>query len=330
MERIYLLAFLSLSTSFFSQKIKGLFNEQKFPEIVALEKESANLTGEELYYLGYAFFRQENDEKAIEYYDKALKGGFNNAMLYFQKGLSEMFLKKYDDALINIDVAISKVPLAEFYIEKARIYHLKKDNSNEEKTYIEGLSKSREQDGWYLQLIENAGNFYYAETKEFSKSEKIYGDGIVKYPKEYKLYEKLIKALNAQNNILEANKVFDKMKKLYSEKALPEEYMKFKNMSVDEFSWNNQWVNVHKSFEVPKQMLESLYIVYLIDKSGEKVERKFNIEKTIQIKKQDPEFVICEETNEGHTTFPLGFKNDRFTINELRESIKAILDRKSN
>ncbi|WP_175620366.1 tetratricopeptide repeat protein [Chryseobacterium schmidteae] len=293
-----------------------------------MEKDSETLSGEELYYLGYAFFSKENDLKAIEYYDKALSKKFDNPILYFQKGYSQMFLKQYDKALENINIAISKAPLAEFYVEKARIYKIENDIDNEEKTYAEGLLKSQlKNDKWYLELVKNAGNFYYAQVKDFSKSEKIYLDGISKYPEEYILYEKLIKVLNAQNKFSEADKFFGKMKVFYLENKLPEDSMKFKNLAVDEFEWNDQWINVFKSFEKPKEMLESIYKVYLIDKTGEKIERKFNIEKTLQIEKTDAEFVICEESKDVHTTYPIGFKDDSFTLEELRIQIRKILDK---
>ncbi|SHL57100.1 Tetratricopeptide repeat-containing protein [Chryseobacterium polytrichastri] len=330
MKKFYILALFSLSTFFFAQKVETLFDDEKFAELVALEKENSGFTDRELYYLGYAFFREENDDKAIEFYDKAIKKGFNNPIIFFQKGLSEMYLKKYDEALVNFNKAISKAPTAEFYIEKARIYHIKGDYANEEKVYVEGLEKSTIKDSkWYLELLKNAGNFYYAQTKEFSKSEKVYIDGIEKFPKEYILYEKLIKALNAQDKFLEGNKIFDQLKAFYSHKVLSEDYMEFKNVAVDEFSWNGQWINIYKSFEKPKKTLESLYKVYLIDKNGEKVERKFNIEKTLQIEKNDAEFVICEESKEGHTTYPVGFKDDTFTIKSLRDMIIKILESKN-
>lgn len=328
MKKFYLVILIFAYSTFFSQKVLKLFNEQNFDEIIKLEKESGNLSGEELYYLGYAFFNKENDLKAVEYYDKALSKGFDNPILYFQKGYSQMFLKQYDKALENINIAISKAPLAEFYVEKARIYKIKEDVINEEKTYVEGLQNSKlKDDEWYLELIKNAGNFYFAQIKNFSKSEKVYEDGISAYPNEYILYEKLIKALNAQNKFAEANKIFDQTKAFYSQKKLPEDNMKFKNLAVDEFQWNDQWVNVYKSFEKPKEMLESIYKVYLIDKTGEKIERKFNIEKTLQIEKTDAEFVICEESKVVHTTFPVGFKNDSFTLEDLRNRIKNILDK---
>lgn len=329
MKKLYILTFLSLSSLVFSQKIEKLFNEEKYAELTSLERESNNFTNQELYYLGFAFFRQENDLKAIDYYNKALEKGFDHSELFFQKGLSEIFLKKYDDALADFNTAISKNSMAEYYIEKARVYIITKDVLNEEKTYTEGLLKAQKKDDrWYLQLLKNAGNFYYTQTKNFSKSEKIYADGIAKFPKSYELYEKRIKALNAEDRFIEADGIFDQLQNLYAKKLLSEEYMKFKNVAVDEFSWNGQWINIYKSFEKPKEMLDSLYKVYLIDKTGEKVERKFNIEKTIQVEKKDPEFVICEEINNGHRTYPVGFKNGNFRITELRKEITKILNNK--
>ncbi|MBD8083148.1 tetratricopeptide repeat protein [Chryseobacterium caseinilyticum] len=318
------------SCTIFGQKILKLKNEEKFDEIIKLENESSNLSGEELYYMGYAFFMKENDVKAIEYYDKALTKKFDNPIVYFQKGYSQMFLKQYDKALENINVAIEKAPLAEFYVEKANIFKYQKDDVNEDRTYEQGLKNADKEGKWYLTLAKNAGNFYYASKKDYKKSEEIYRNAVILFPEEYILYEKLIKSLNASNKFTEANEVFEKVKTFYNQKVLSEDYMKFKNMAVDEFAWKDQYINVFKSFEKPKNTLESLYKVYLIDKSGEKIERKFNIEKTIKVEKTDPEYVICEETKDGHSTYPIGFKDDSFTLSTLRELVTDVLNKEVN
>ncbi|MCJ7934077.1 MAG: tetratricopeptide repeat protein [Chryseobacterium sp.] len=325
MKSLYIITLMLCSSLFLSQKVDKLFSEERFTDIIALEHESPNFSGQELYQLGFAFFRAENDDKAIEYYDKALKKGFDNPIVFFQKGLSEMYLKKYDEALKNISKAIEAAPLAEFYYEKYRILYTREDYINAEKTFLEALNKSVKKDKWYVEMVMAAGNFYYTR-KDFAKSETIYRDGIAEFPKEYELYTKLIKALNAQNKFSEADIYFDKMKVFYENKELSEDEMKFKNLAVDEFEWKNQWINVHKYFVKPKNTLEGLYILYLIDKKGEKVERKFKIEKTLQLGKTDPEFVICEEIKDGHTTYPIGFKDDRFTLESLRREIVKVLD----
>jgi tetratricopeptide (TPR) repeat protein len=327
MKKPFIVALITFSSIISAQKVQKLFDEQKFAELVALEKESSTFTGEELYYLGFAFFRQENDDKAIEYYDKALKKGFDNATVFYHKGLSQMYQKKYDEALKNINIGLDSYPLAEFYFEKIRIYSIKEDLVNQEKTFLEALQKSPQKDNWYVKIVLFGGSFYYGQ-KDFAKSEKIYKDAIAELPKEYELYSKLIKSLNVQNKFSEADAYFEKVRVFYEKKELPEDEMKFKNLNVDQFAWKDQTVNVHKYFEKPKDMLEPLYVLYLINEKGEKIERKFNIEKTLQVEKTDPEFVICEESKGGHTTYPIGFKDDKFTIKELRERIVKILNNK--
>lgn len=329
MKKILLSLILCSSSLVFGQKVLKLFQEQKFDEITKLENESLTLSGEELYYMGYAFFIKENDTKAIEFYDKAMDKKFDNPIVYFQKGYSQTFLKQYDKALENIDTAIEKAPMAEFYVEKANIFKYQNDISNEDKTYQEALKKAVREGEWYLTLLKNAGNFYYVTKKDYKRAQETYINAIALYPEEYILYEKLMKALNAADKFSEANEVFGKTKEFYDKKKLPEDFMKFKNIGVDEFVWNNQLVNVFKYFEKPTKTLESLYTVYLIDKSGEKIERKFNIEKTIQIEKNDPEYLICEETNNGHSTYHIGFNDDTFTLLTLRMMIRKVLDEKA-
>lgn len=326
MKKILFSLILCSSSLVFGQKVLKLFQDQNYEEITKLEKEASNLSGEELYYLGYAFFMMENDAKAIEYYDKSLEKKFDNPIVYFQKGYAQMFLKQYDKALANINIAISKAPKSEFYVEKANIFKYQKDTVNEDKTYEEGLKNGDKESEWYLNLSKNAGNFYYVTKKDYKRAQEVYASAITLFPEDYALYEKLMKAFNAEGKFSEANVIFAKMKEFYTQKKLPEDFMKFKNVSIDEFAWNNQFVNVFKYFEKPQQTLESLYTVYLIDKTGDKIERKFNIEKTIQIEKNDPEYLICEETKNGHSTYHIGFKDDTFTLETLRTMIRKVLD----
>ena len=318
-----LLAFFSFS---FSQTIKLQFEAGNFDELVKNKFNIERLSGEELYYIGYAFFRKQDDHKAIEFYDKALIKGFNNPNIYFQKGLSEVYINKYSDAIKSFNTAISLEPKAEFYIEKGRVYKLQKMRAEEIATYLVGLENA-EKVRFYIELIKVAGNFYYAETEEFARAVEVYKNGISNFPHEYSFYEKVIKSLNAQNKFAEADLYFKKMRDLYNEKLLSEDMMTFKSIAVDEFNWKGQWLNSFKSFEAPKHSLESLYVVYLIDKSGDKIERKFNVEKTDKFAESDPQYVICEELKNSHNTYPIGFKDGNFNLQELREAIIEILSK---
>lgn len=327
MKKIYILVFIILYSISFAQTLTRLFEQQKFDELISYQNKTETLSGEDLYYVGYAFFRKENDVKAIEFYDLALKKGFNNAAVYFQKGFSNLYLNNLEEALKNYDIAISKAPKAEYFIEKGRIYKMKGNLSEEIKNYEEGLQKSTV-DKYYPQLVEITGNFYYAQSKEYDKAVTIYKNGLAKLPEHYILYEKLIKSLNAQGKYQEANQYFEKVKRIYSQNKLPEDYMKFKNMPIDEFEWNGQWLNVFKSFVEPENVTDALYTIYLADKNGEIIERKFNIEKTFQLNKNDAKYLVCEELKNGHQTYSIGWKNDQINLVDIRNAIISILNNK--
>lgn len=60
--------------------------------------------------VGFAFFQLENDDKAIEFYDKAIAKGLDNGSVHFYKGLSLCYQKKYDEALIETEISLKKEP----------------------------------------------------------------------------------------------------------------------------------------------------------------------------------------------------------------------------
>src|SRR6185369_11676198 len=105
-----------------------LYKNRNYEELVKLEMKADKLTPEELYMVGYAFFQLENDNKAIEFYDKAVAKGLDNGSVHFYKGLSLNYLKKYDKALKEVDIALKKEPTnQEFMNQKGLIYKYQGD-----------------------------------------------------------------------------------------------------------------------------------------------------------------------------------------------------------
>jgi len=94
-----------LCTLSFGQTINELYNQKNYKELVKLEKDSTQLTPVELYMVGFAFFRLENDSKAVEFYNRAIAKGLDDGSVHFYKGLSLCYLKKYEDALKEVDAA---------------------------------------------------------------------------------------------------------------------------------------------------------------------------------------------------------------------------------
>jgi len=119
---ILILTILLFSFSY-GQTVSEFYTDKNYQELVAFEKKSNKLTPDELYMVGFAFFQLENDNKAIEFYDKAISKGLDNGSVYFYKGLSLCYLKKYDEALKQIDISLIKEPTnQEFMNQKGQIY----------------------------------------------------------------------------------------------------------------------------------------------------------------------------------------------------------------
>jgi len=89
----------------YGQTVKELYIQKNYTELSKLEKDSAKLTPDELYRVGFAFFQLENDRKAVEFYNRAIAKGLDDGSVHFYKGLSLCFLKKYEDALKEVDAA---------------------------------------------------------------------------------------------------------------------------------------------------------------------------------------------------------------------------------
>ena len=70
-----------------AQSIKDLYTQRNYKELIKFEDKS-DLTELECYFVGFAFFQLENDEKAIKMYDKAISLGLDDAHIYLYKGLA--------------------------------------------------------------------------------------------------------------------------------------------------------------------------------------------------------------------------------------------------
>lgn len=111
MKNLSIIIFSVFLQSFlYGQSATELYKKRNFEELVKYEKNTDKLTPEEFYMVGYAFFQLENDKKAIEFYDMAISNGYVEGSVYFYKGLSLCYMEKYDEAMKEIETALSKEP----------------------------------------------------------------------------------------------------------------------------------------------------------------------------------------------------------------------------
>lgn len=212
----YLVFFLTtlICSSTYGQNATELYNVRDFQGLIKLESQSKKLTADELYMVGFAFFQTENDAKAIEFYDKAMAKGLNNGSVHFYKGLSLRYLKKYDEALKEIDKSLKLEPTNQEYMNEkgivyysqneldkamlifeeakklpntfpepyywvARIYHEKEDFNNALPAYYEAEKNLGKDNSHYFNTLTTIGQLEYTLKKDYKKSAMAYEKGVI-------------------------------------------------------------------------------------------------------------------------------------------------------
>ncbi|OJV52238.1 MAG: hypothetical protein BGO31_00785 [Bacteroidetes bacterium 43-16] len=360
----FILAGLFYSSSF-GQTAQDLYKEKNYPELAKLESNADKLSSDELYMVGYAFYRLENDHKAIELYDKAMAKGLDNGTIHFYKGLSLCYQKKYEAALKEIEISLNREPGNQEYMNQkaliykyqgkeeealryfvkateldntygepfywvASIHHGKQNLKKALELYYVALEKVPKHNSHYLTTLQNIGQLEYTFTKNYQKSAQAYAQAISLKKGNYDSYPKLIKAYNGAKQFTQADSVFDLMKVAYTDKKLPEDNMKFGNTAIYESAWKGQKLIVYKSFASPKEMLDVSYKIYLLDKAGDKIERVFMVEQTLQMEEDDVKHLLCERDKKSgaHITYSYGWASDTILPEALTKAVELVLDEK--
>lgn len=361
MRKIILVIFAVLMYPvLYGQSPTELYSNKDFEALIKLEDKADSLNGEELYMLGFAFFRLENDDKAVAFYDRAIAKGFDNGITHFYKGVSLTFQKKYKEALAEVDLALKKEPTNQEYMNQkgmiynqqgledkalgyfeeatrfpntygepyfwvAYIHHGKNDFEKALKQYYIAAEKIPKKNNYYFKTLLCIGQLEYTFTQNYQKSASAYAEAIALRPDKYEYYPKLIKAYNAAKEYDKADAVFNLMKVAYKNSELPKEEMKYKNTAIDEYEWNKQKLTVYKSFEDPKEVLAVSYKVHLLNRAGDQLERKFTVEKTIQVA-NGPKHLLCEVKEDSHLTYPYGWATDDIPLEDLKKVIQLVLE----
>lgn len=349
----------------YGQTPTELYNNRNYQELVKLDKKSDKLSPDELYMVGFAFFQLENDNKAIEFYDKAISKGLDNGSVYFYKGLSLCYLQKYDEAMKEVEIALKKEPTnQEFMNQKgliykykgeedkaldifeqaiklpntygepffwvAYMYHGKQDFKKALNLYYVALDSVPKRNSYYLTTLQSIGQLEYTYTKDYLKSAKAYTEAIQLDNENYELYYKLMKSYNAAKEYTKADSIFNIVKIAFENGKLPKEDMVLKTIAIAQFEWNGQVATIIKSLVEPKEMLDISYKVFVLNKEGNKVERRFVVEKTIQLEKDGAKHLLCEQDKKtgGHITYPYGWSTDIIPLDDLEKAVKLVLDGK--
>lgn len=366
MKKILSIILSTLICSFsYAQTAKELYNSRNYQELIKLEKKADQLAPDELYMVGFAFFQLGNDSKAIACYDKALAKGLDSGFVHFYKGLSLCYQKKYDEALKEVEISLKKEPANQEYMNQkgliyryqgqeskaleyfeeatklpntygepffwvAYIYHGKQDFKKALELYYVALDSIPQRNSYYLETLKSIGQLEYTYAKNYQKSANAYTQALNFEPNNYELYYKLMKSYNAAKEYAKADSLFGIVKTAFENEKLPKEDMEIKSIAIAQFDWNGQTAVIRRVLIDPKKTLDISYKVFLLSKDGDKVERRFVIEKTIQFEKDGAKHLLCEEDKKtgGHITYPYGWSTDIIPLDDLEKAVKLVLDGK--
>ena len=248
-----------------------------------------------------------------------------------EKGLVYYYQDKMDKALEIFEEA-KKLPNSypEPYFWAACIYHDKQDFTKALAGYYDAVRLLPSDNSCYITALASIGKLEYTVTKNYLKSAKAYSEAIELNNDDYEIYYKLMKSYNAAKEYEKADNVFKKVKIDYEDKKLPKDDMDIGTVPYAEFSWNEQIAVVNRSLVDPKETLEISYKVFLLNKDGDKIERRFMVEKTLQVGKDGAKHLLCEfDKNTGtHYTYLYGWNTDKIPLDDLIKSIKLVLDGK--
>ncbi len=349
----------------YGQTALELYNNKDYQALIKLEVEIDKLSADELYMVGFAFFQLEKDQKAIEFYDKAIAKGLDNSDVHFYKGISLRYLEKFEEALKEIEFSLKKDPTNQEYMnEKGMVYYVqtqydkaleifeqaknlpktfpepyywiaviyqeKKDFSKALIAYYDAIKNLPIENGYYLTSLISIGQIEYVFTKNYKKSSKAYSEAITLDNKNYDLYNKLLKSFNGEKEYTKADSLFKILKKAFDNGKLSKEFMETKTIGIAQFEWNGQMAAITQSFITPENILDISHQVFLLNKTGDKIERNFQIEKTIQLDKDGAKYLLCEQNKQAgeHITYPYGWATDNIPLDDLQKAITLVLDGK--
>lgn len=347
-----------------AQTIEELYEKQDYAAIIAHADHSDTLTDMNLYVIGYAFFQLGDDERAIEFYDKALALTPDGVVFHFYKGLSLRFLGRYREALAEIELAVAGNPGSQEYVnEQGKVYYnlgeydkalevfeaaKKLENTFPEPYFWVGMiydkqglpekalpafyeavemipvENSYHHDSWSM-----IGEIEY-ELKNYEKSVTGFKRAFEAGPNDWEQHARMMRSLNAWGKYDEADKAFATMKKAFEAGKLPAEDMEMGSTMFAQFEWNGQKAIVYRTFKDPEETLDISYRVYVLNPEGSEIVRRFQVEKTLQFKKKGTRHLFCERVKESgdHITYPYGWKTDEIPVKDIEEAVRLVLDGK--
>ncbi|MCB0479593.1 MAG: tetratricopeptide repeat protein [Bacteroidetes bacterium] len=363
MKTLFLLTLTFFCLKLHAQTIEELYNQEKFSELISYADKTDSLENEDLYCIGYAFFQLEKDKEAILMYDKAIEKGLDEDYIYLFKGLAQRYDKQFDEAEKSFREAIKRNPLAQknytelancfyaqdqydtalVYFKRAReldfelgdpylkipnIYQIQEKYEEALSEYNISLGMIDQSDPYYYEILMGIGQLEYTFTENYKASAEAYAKVVSDVPEYYPIYTKLIKSYYAAEEYGKGDSLFYILRSAYEKEELPEEMMESGMIGMSQFEWNDRPVLVMRMLKEPSKLLDIKYKVYLLNETGDDIDRMLMTEKTIQLEKDGAKHLLCERGKNGaHYTYSYGWSSDEIEYESLKKASIMVFEK---
>ena len=346
-----------------SRNLKLLFEQNKYDEIINYQpKDNQQLSAEELFYKGKAFYMMSADEQANQYFDLAIEKGPVFGSMYFHKAMILLYANKLNESLSLFDKAISLSPTeSDFYAGKAEAFSaLKKTDSAQvyfEKatqlpfckprafvmlgqiyqgqnkyeqalaSYQQALSQLSENDEMYQNTSFNLGLTQQLSGK-IDDSRKTFEKHTMLYPTDYQAVAKMIQVYYALQQFEKAAPLKKKLYAAHQAKQLKADMEK--QFCFDQFIWNGKRVMAFEKFAEPDDFLFAKHHFYVMTDNND-IDYQIDSESSAAIRMSNSknQYVLCLVKNQKHHTYWQYVFNDDYQYPDLKAAVLNILNEKA-
>lgn len=343
-----------------TEDLKTLSDDNQFAKIIKeYASKAENYSAKSLYYIGLAYYMEEEDNNCIKFMDLSIDKDPEDPAPFYIKGSTLNYMEKYNEAVKHFQSAINlKSDDAEFYsglgdsyynLEKldlaleaykkaieqnncpdrpyslvAQIYSDQKNNDKALEAFYIAKAKIDKNSNSYINALYNIGLFESLKGN-YNQAEPAFVELLQLDQKDYHSYAKLIQIYYHKK---EYNKAKPYKDKLYEAHKIGELKDNLSDMfCFDQFKWNNKLIQAYERYEEGSKDIYNKHLFYVVNQDGE-IEYRIQTEYSpISIEQGGSKYLLCRTKNNTHSTFNIGF-NDNFKYDDLKKSVVDVLEEK--
>ncbi|WP_196888498.1 tetratricopeptide repeat protein [Aureivirga sp. CE67] len=357
-----LLLGLLLLISFFvnAQTIEDFYDEEDYEEVIKFEEQKDLLTGQELAFIGYAFFKLEMHQKAVEFYTHAINNGFETGNVFYLRGIAHRYINNFKESEEDLSEAMKVDSSNQSYVAQLGQTYYKQNRLEEayalfsiarKLTFDTGLpyvmvpamhEENKEfaialkeyqisaelidkQDDNYLFILERIGYYESLHYKNYEKALEAYEKIIAINPENDFVLSSIMSIHTALNNHEKANEIFKHLKQKYVDGTIDEQLLLMGAVQVDRFLWGgDKYVTTYKSFKEPEKEKDEIFKTFIFSLKENKVVKTY---KTMQDEGENSFHLFCSICpKEGRKTYSCRWEDKEIKFHEYKEYLMMALN----